>query len=432
MVHKLKRMMGRVDVRVLVLLTAGILMGSLAWATVQLSGEQAEDSDARTLNTWRDLIKEFADFRDTSYPLVIPALLSDASPMDWAALQMNDWFWDFEAGTYYFDPGSEISKQIPHDTDLMVYEDIAQKELLVLSVPKTAGAPYKEEMVFRATAWPQPSRFERHQRYLDRELCKRRIVWHITLKSRRVAERETALAASQPAMALTDSGGSMQTMSMEALEELKITHIKKVTNSLQLEISYPSSYSGSVWSAYSYDMPACVYTNGGSGSGGGFEPPTNEAPCEGCSTCYTDPEKSFAGLDRVWTLAVSNLVLTGEASTVWLDARPLGLNTNNEPCHRIYAIGANAVDEDNDGLNSAVELFVHKTNPTLSDADLDGALDGAEIRAGTNPLNHPGDSDEDGLSDDLETVLGTDPDSADTDLDWFSDGFEEAKRLRSS
>ncbi|HBA85905.1 MAG TPA: hypothetical protein DCZ95_17615, partial [Verrucomicrobia bacterium] len=212
-----------------------------------------------------------------------------------------------------------------------------------------------------------------------------------------------------------------------ALEELKITHIKKVTNSLQLEISYPSSYSGSVWSAYSYDMPACVYTNGGSGDGGGFEPPTNEAPCEGCSTCYTDPEKSFAGLNRVWALAASNLVLTGETSTVWLDARPLGLDTNNEPCHRIYSLGANAVDEDNDGLNSAAELFVHKTNPTLSDTDLDGALDGAEVEAGTNPLNHPGDSDEDGLSDDLETVLGSDPDSADTDLDWFSDGFEEAK-----
>jgi len=418
--------------RVLCLLLLGGLFGSLTYAAVQLTKEQAEDFNARTLNTWPQLIKEFTSFRDSSYPLVISALLPDDSPIDWAVLQMNDWFWDFEAGTYYFDPGSEISKQIPHDADLMIYEDIAQEELLIMSVPKTAGSPYKEEMVFRALPWPQPSKFESYQRYLDRELCKRRIVWHITLKSRRVTERETALAASQPAMVLTDSSGSMQTMSMEALEELKITHIKKVTNSLQLEISYPSSYSGSVWSAYSYDMPACVYTNGGSGSGGGFEPPTNEAPCEGCSTCYTDPEKSFAGLDRVWTLAVSNLVLTGEASTVWLDARPLGLNTNNEPCHRIYAIGANAVDEDNDGLNSAVELFVHKTNPTLSDADLDGALDGAEIRAGTNPLNHPGDSDEDGLSDDLETVLGTDPDSADTDLDWFSDGFEEAKRLRSS
>ncbi|HBA84784.1 MAG TPA: hypothetical protein DCZ95_11880 [Verrucomicrobia bacterium] len=422
--------MGRVDVRVLCLLLLVALIGSFAFAAVQLTKEQAEDFNARTLNTWAQLTKEFTAFRETSYPLVIPALLPDDAAIDWAALQNDDpeWYWDFDGGTYYFDPGSEISKQIPHDANLMVYEDIAQEELLVLSVPKTAGSPYKEEMVFRALPWPQPSKFERYPRYLDRELCKRRIVWHITLKSRRLAEKEEA----QPGMtallegpqAFLPANPPMQTMSMESLTDLKITAIKKVSNTTEITVSYPSSYSGSIWSVYSYDMPACVYTNeSAGGGGGGFEPPTNEAPCEGCSTCTTDPERSFAGLARVWALVVSNLVLTGETSTVWLDTRPLGLDTNNESCHRIVSFGSN-VDEDNDGLSSAAELCIHKTQVHLSDTDLDGALDGAEIGAGTNPLNHPGDSDEDGLSDDLETVLGTDPDSADTDLDWASDGFE--------
>ncbi|HBA84013.1 MAG TPA: hypothetical protein DCZ95_07970 [Verrucomicrobia bacterium] len=395
--------MGRVDVRLLVLLTAGVLVGTLAWAAVQLTKEQTEDFETRTLNTWRDLINEFTAFRETAYPLVIPALLPDESSIDWAALQNDDpeWYWDFDAGIFYFDPGSELSKQIPHDTELEVYEDISTEEILVLSIPKTAGAPYKEEIVFRSPAWPQPSKFERYQRYLDRELCKRRIAWHITLKSRRLAEKEEA----QPSMAallegpqafLPANSSSMQLMSMESLTELKITGIKKMSNTCAIEISYPSSYSGTSWSVFSYDMPACVYTNESGGGGGGGtpippgDPDTNEVPCEGCSTCYTDPERSFAGLDRVWMLSESNLVLTGETSTVWLDPRPMGLDTNGEPCHRTFAVGFNGGDEDNDQISSAFEIFTLKTDPAVWDSDGDGVGDGAELTNGTNP-NNPND-----------------------------------------
>jgi len=34
----------------------------------------------------------------------------------------------------------------------------------------------------------------------------------------------------------------------------------------------------------------------------------------------------------------------------------MGLDTNNEACHRIYALGVNGVDEDVDGLDSPSEL----------------------------------------------------------------------------
>ena len=431
MVQKIRRLMGRVDMRVLCLLLLGGLVGSLAFAAVQLTREQSEDFDARTINTWAQLTKEFTDFRESSYPLVIPAMLPDDSAIDWAALQNDDseWYWDFDCGTYYFDPGSEISKQIPHDTELMVYEDIATEELLVLSVPKTLGAPYKEEMVFRASAWPQPSRFERYQRYIDRELNKRRIVWHVTMKSRRQAEREAALTASQPVMALDEGGGSMQMMSMESVTELKITNIRKATNGVELTISYPSSgYSGSVWSVYSYDAPACAYTNeSGGGGGGGIPPPpddTNEITEITGSCCEIDFSKRFQGLDNVWTLAKSNLVLSGVSNTLWLDARPMAVDTNGEPCNRFLGLGNNGINPDNDGLSSASELYIHKTNPALADTDGDGASDGAEVRFGTNPLNNPGDSDADGLSDDLEICIGTSISSQDTDLDWFGDAYE--------
>ena len=431
MVQKIRRLMGRVDMRVLCLLLLGGLVGSLAFAAVQLTREQSEDFDARTINTWAQLTKEFTDFRESSYPLVIPAMLPDDSAIDWAALQNDDseWYWDFDCGTYYFDPGSEISKQIPHDTELMVYEDIATEELLVLSVPKTLGAPYKEEMVFRASAWPQPSRFERYQRYIDRELNKRRIVWHVTMKSRRQAEREAALTASQPVMALDEGGGSMQMMSMESVTELKITNIRKATNGVELTISYPSSgYSGSVWSVYSYDAPACAYTNeSGGGGGGGIPPPpddTNEITEITGSCCEIDFSKRFQGLDNVWTLAKSNLVLSGVSNTLWLDVRPMAVDTNGEPCNRFLGLGNNGINPDNDGLSSASELYIHKTNPALADTDGDGASDGAEVRFGTNPLNNPGDTDGDGLSDDLEICIGTSISSQDTDLDWFGDAYE--------
>ena len=42
---------------------------------------------------------------------------------------------------------------------------------------------------------------------------------------------------------------------------------------------------------------------------------------------------------------------------------------------------------------------------------------------GTDSLTNPGDTDADGLSDGLEVVLGTDPDAADSDEDWFGDGY---------
>ena len=85
MEQKIRRLMGRVDVRVVCLLLLLALIGSFAFAAVQLTKEQAEDFDARTLNTWAQLTKEFTAFRESSYPLVIPALLPDDSPVDWAA-----------------------------------------------------------------------------------------------------------------------------------------------------------------------------------------------------------------------------------------------------------------------------------------------------------------------------------------------------------
>jgi len=132
------------------------------------------------------------------------------------------------------------------------------------------------------------------------------------------------------------------------------------------------------------------------------------------------------------------------------------------------AVGARANDPDDDLLNDAQEAAIG-TNPLVADTDADGLIDGLEVRYGTNPLVNdrdlmrffssrglwmsgsgagPGDTDGDGLADDIEKSwrfpppppFAGDPDAifcyrdrayfnswwelADTDFDGLSDGEE--------
>ena len=83
------------------------------------------------------------------------------------------------------------------------------------------------------------------------------------------------------------------------------------------------------------------------------------------------------------------------------------------------------LDPDEDGLIDEEELEIG-TDPALFDTDGDGLGDGAEVRAdgwGTNPLT--ADTDDDGLADGDELfVHGTDPNVADSDGDGANDGAE--------
>ena len=88
-------------------------------------------------------------------------------------------------------------------------------------------------------------------------------------------------------------------------------------------------------------------------------------------------------------------------------------------------------DADGDGLPDEQEIELG-TDPANPDTDGDGASDGAEVAAGTDPRDpgsRPGgpaadDADGDGLSDAEELALGTDPASIDTDGDGTHDGAE--------
>jgi len=89
-------------------------------------------------------------------------------------------------------------------------------------------------------------------------------------------------------------------------------------------------------------------------------------------------------------------------------------------------------DTDNDGLTDGEEVLTYGTDPTDADTDDGGVPDGSEVLiGGTDPLDPsddivvpPTDSDKDGLTDEEEAVLGTDPLDPDSDDDGLLDGEE--------
>lgn len=78
-------------------------------------------------------------------------------------------------------------------------------------------------------------------------------------------------------------------------------------------------------------------------------------------------------------------------------------------------------DPDGDGLINARELFL-KTDPAKADTDGDRITDKEELVRGTNPLS--ADTDSDGIADGKEVELGTNPVNADTDSDGVSDALD--------
>lgn len=93
------------------------------------------------------------------------------------------------------------------------------------------------------------------------------------------------------------------------------------------------------------------------------------------------------------------------------------------------AVKADNLDSDNDGLNDEQEIIIG-TDVNNPDTDSDGFKDGDEIKNGYSPLNpekiklEKSDVDKDGLSDRMELNFKTNLSNPDTDKDGYKDGVE--------
>jgi len=80
-----------------------------------------------------------------------------------------------------------------------------------------------------------------------------------------------------------------------------------------------------------------------------------------------------------------------------------------------------SADPDGDGLLNEQEKTLG-TDPLNADTDNDGIDDGTEFESGTSPVDF--DTDGDGIGDGEESQKGTDPKDIDSDNDGLEDGFE--------
>jgi hypothetical protein len=259
-----------------------------------------------------------------------------------------DWYWNFNGGMFCFDEKSSLAGQIKHGTEVVVYEDMANQELLVLRVPEKEGQDYVEEIVYKAPEWPDLGKGE--DLYLWRELSKRRIAWQVTLKSKTLAEKETTTESVEEASGPSKESGEGGGMMLLGMEDY--------TNHLWLSVL----------------GPALGYTNGVEISA--------HVP-DG----FTNHLEFFASTDLVefsWTLAATNLATEGTDTVSWVEPAFADFEC------RFYAAGDAEVDSDGDGLTDTREKFLYHTNPELVDTDGDGVSDGSEVSNGANP-NNPND-----------------------------------------
>ncbi|MCB1071027.1 MAG: hypothetical protein KDL31_11790, partial [Kiritimatiellae bacterium] len=337
MVEQLKRIVGKVEVRTLTVLSVLVLLVVIGWSYAQLTGA------SNTVGSYDDLVNRYLDYRERSYMLCVPSwyLLADQveaidSQYGLAGFQdQPDWYVNFNMGELAIEPDSSLAALVADGTRLILYEDMLKGELLVI---RDTGTTFEEEIVYKSPKWPKEEKSETAAAYLIRELSKRRVVWHVTLRDEATAQAETQTALAPVGMSgsemlLLMSGGSCTQIVFTGIE-------KPVTNdTVDLGFCIPDGIT---------NIDIFVAS----------EPPLSGHP---------------------WELTATNVPVVSN-SVIWSWS---GLSISN----LVFAAGDGSVDTDMDGLKDAVEFYVTGTDMSLWDSDGDGVNDGIEWATGTDPNN---------------------------------------------
>ena len=139
---------------------------------------------------------------------------------------------------------------------------------------------------------------------------------------------------------------------------------------------------------------------------------------------------SAKGILPVWVIIVSVIAVLGLCLLLLIPGR--GANqaasaTQTASANQTQAANSGQEDTDGDGLTNNEEIQIG-TDPSNPDTDGDGLKDGEEVKTyGTNPLAP--DTDNDGLSDGDEVLrYSTNPLNPDTDADLLTDGDEVSRK----
>lgn len=388
MVRKLRSLMGRAEVRVLLLLACGLVLVGLALSIAQTPTASSPAFDPQTVSSWDELIQRYLDFRKEEYALVAPTWFLGTTPIEkvldpafLATLEADPyWYWEFEGGVFYFAAKSLLEQSVKHGTEVLFYEDVVAGKLIVLT--KAEGEKeFREETTRSAPPWPPYKDVKDTEMFLWRELAQRQVVWHIVLKSKELAEKEEAKSAAEEAAPPEKDSGEG--------EGMKLLWTEDWTNHIWMELIRLGMGVGQVvtGSEIIVHLPA-GFTNG-------IE----------IFACDANSNAPFRGVAGDWFLGATNDNAAGTNRIVWDD---FNISTSES---RFYVAVAD-VDSDGDGLTDGQERYIYRTDPNAADMDLDGMRDGWEIAYGfcpTNPADAAEDPDGDGFLNVYESAHGSEP-----------------------
>ena len=291
---------------------------------------ESDEVSGGAIVSWEELFKRYLTFRDGNYPLVVPSFeegLAAAvlNKSDGAAFQEAEgWYWHFYNGVALYDDRSDVANQIQPNSRVMIYEDVVHQELRIVLVPAIESEPYRELMVYRAPAWPEPLGTEDVGSYLSREISKRRMVWQVTLKSPSAVEKEYAEARLvQPGPTAKDTGEDGGRM---------LSGMEEYTHHLWLSIRGPAQGRA--------DIEIGAHFPSG----------------------FTNRLEIFSGTNLtsfIWSLAATNLGTEGTDVVHWVDGQ-----TEEADC-RFYAAGKGLwLDVD------SVEVWLHHVGGGVRDRRL--------------------------------------------------------------